>query len=267
MKNMVIFISLVFASYLPNINPAALRTQAIHKFLVADTSNTQDGFVSIFDGKSLDGWAGDEPYWSVKEGAIYGEITPETLIDRNRFLIYKGKIPSDFELKLEYRISDNGNSGINYRSEVVEGINYYALKGYQFDLDGANQLTGSNYQERMRATLAKIGEKTELPVPDNPESLEYRVKNHWTIRKVVGSLGTREALTSSIQKGTWNEAHLVVKGYHLKHYVNGVLISEVMDKDSVNRRSGGLIGVQVHIGPPMTVAYRNIRVKDLSGPQ
>ena len=176
MRNLVIFTSLVFASYLSTTVPEELRAQAINESTVVDASADQDGFVSIFDGKSLDDWAGDEPYWRVKDGAIYGKITPETVIERNRFLIYKGTIPNDFELKLEYRISEKGNSGINYRSEVIEGINYYALKGYQFDLDGANDLTGSNYQERMRSTLAKIGEQTELPVPDNPESLEYRVK-------------------------------------------------------------------------------------------
>ena len=228
-----------------------------------ETSKTGE-FVPIFDGKSLEGWVGDEPYWSVVNGAIHGEITPETLIDKNRFLIYQDDIPSDFELKLNYRISEKGNSGINYRSDVVEGIDFHALKGYQFDLDGANNLTGSNYEERIRSTLAQIGEQTELPVPDDPESLEYRVKNFWTARKVLGSLGSREELTSHIRKGDWNEVQLVVKGFHMKHYVNGVLMSEVIDKDSVNRRSDGLLGVQVHIGPTMTVEYRNIRIKDLT---
>lgn len=220
-------------------------------------------FVSIFDGKSLEGWVGDEPYWRVVNGAIHGEITPETLIDKNRFLIYQGDIPSDFELKLDYRISEQGNSGVNYRSDVVEGIDFHALKGYQFDLDGANNLTGSNYEERIRSTLAQIGEQTELPVPDDPESLEYRVKNFWTARKVLGSLGSREDLTSRIRKGDWNEVHLVVSGFQMEHYVNGVLISQVLDNDSVNRRSDGMLGVQVHIGPPMTVEYRNICIKEI----
>ena len=226
-------------------------------------STTNQEFVSIFNGKNLDGWAGDDPYWSVKDGAIHGEITPSTLIDRNRFLIYKGDIPANFELKLEYRISADGNSGINYRSEVVEGINYYALKGYQFDLDGANNLTGSCYEERARSTLAKIGEQTELPTVPH-DSINYRVKNHWTAKKVTGDLGSRVDLVEHIRKGEWNQVHLVVNGYHMQHYVNGVLMSEIFDKDTINRRSDGLLGVQVHIGPPMTVEYRNIRVKKLA---
>ncbi len=224
----------------------------------------EKGFVSIFDGESFDGWVGDDPYWSVKNGAIHGEITPETIIDRNRFLIYQGDIPADFELKLEYRISEKGNSGINYRSEVVEGINYYALAGYQFDLDGAKNLTGSNYEERNRSTLASIGEVTELPTVEGSRSLEPRVKNYWTARVVTDTLGTRTQLTAHIRDGQWNEVHLIVRGYHMQHFVNGVLMSEVRDQDTINRRKDGLLGVQVHIGPPMTIEYKNIRIKDLT---
>lgn len=234
------------------------------EILSQNENNHEAEFISIFDGSTLDGWAGDDPYWSVKNGAIYGEITPQTKVDRNRFLIYKGDIPADFELKLEYRISSEGNSGINYRSEIVEGIDYYALMGYQFDLDGANNLTGSCYEERARSTLAKIGEQTELPAITKDELPEYRVNNYWTARKVTHVLGTQEDLVKDINKGEWNQVHLVVKGYHMRHYVNGVLLSEVFDMDTVNRRADGLIGVQVHIGPPMSVEYRDIRVKNIN---
>ena len=74
------------------------------------------GFVSIFDGQTLAGWDGDPKYWRVEHGCIVGEITPETVVKRNTFLIWRGGAPGDFELKVEYRISDRGNSGINYRS-------------------------------------------------------------------------------------------------------------------------------------------------------
>lgn len=240
-----------------------LESRSANFYYSPITSQQESGFISIFDGKTLEGWAGDDPFWSVKDGAIHGEITPETLIDRNRFLIYKGDIPADFELKLEYRISPSGNSGINYRSEVVEGINYYALKGYQFDLDGANNLTGSCYEERIRSTLARIGEQTELPSIPDAGALSYRQKNLWTARKITNVLGSPLELVNQINVGGWNQVHLVARGYHMQHYVNGVLMSEVFDQDTVNRRSDGLIGVQVHIGPPMTIEYRNIRIRAL----
>ena len=55
--------------------------------------------------------------------------------------------------------------------------------------------------------------------------------------------------------------HLIIKGNHLQHFINGILMSDVTDSDTVNRRMSGLLGVQVHVGPPMTVEYRNILLK------
>jgi hypothetical protein len=55
----------------------------------------------------------------------------------------------------------------------------------------------------------------------------------------------------------------VVKGNRMQHYVNGVLMSDVTDNDAVNRKMSGLLGVQVHVGPPMKVEYRNMRLKTL----
>ena len=77
------------------------------------------GFTPIFDGKTLDGWEGDSTYWRVENGSLVGEITPETVIRSNTFIVWRGGRPRDFELKLDYRITPKGNSGINYRSALV----------------------------------------------------------------------------------------------------------------------------------------------------
>ena len=61
----------------------------------------QDGFSPIFDGKSLQSWEFDPVYWSVKEGAIVGEITAATLLKNNTFIIWKGGELGDFELKVD----------------------------------------------------------------------------------------------------------------------------------------------------------------------
>ncbi len=79
----------------------------------------EPGFKPIFDGKTLAGWDGDPTYWRVENGALVGEITPATVIKSNTFIIWRGGKPKDFELKLDYRITPEGNSGINYRSVVV----------------------------------------------------------------------------------------------------------------------------------------------------
>src|SRR5690349_12634372 len=93
-------------------------------------NNNDTEFIEIFDGKSLNQWKGDSTYWSVEDGCLTGTVTPETILKRNSFIIWQGKMPDHFELTLEYKISEEGNSGINYRSELVDGVPY-ALRGYQ----------------------------------------------------------------------------------------------------------------------------------------
>lgn len=227
-------------------------------------NSDEEGFVSIFDGKTLEGWDGDPVYWKVKDGIMVGEITPSTLLKRNSFIIWRGGQVSDFELKVDYRVSKDGNSGINYRSEEVKGIPY-ALRGYQADLDGAQRYTGMNYEERRRTTIASRGEKVILNSPsNNPDSLSLHIEdNRWLPTTVIGSLGTKESLASKIRNEDWNEYHLIVKGNRLRHKINGVLMSDVTDNDKVNRRQKGLLGVQVHVGPPMKIEYRNFRLKKL----
>jgi len=222
----------------------------------------QNDFVQIFNGKNLDGWKGDPNYWRVENGTLVGEVTPETLLDRNSFIIWQGDMPSDFELKVEYRVTKNGNSGINYRSEKVEGVPY-ALKGYQADLDGANHYTGMNYEERKRTILALPGQKVLLkPVDKNIQT--YIQNNRWTESIELGSLGNLDSLKANIKNEDWNKYHLVVKGNRMQHYINGVLMSDVTDEDTINRRFDGLLGVQVHVGPPMKIEYRNFMLRKLN---
>ena len=221
-------------------------------------------FVSIFNGSSLDGWEGDSTYWRAENGSLIGEVTPQTLLKTNTFIVWKGGTPGDFELKLEFRIAEGGNSGVNYRSEVFPDVPH-ALRGYQADIDGKNNYTGQNYEERGRTTLAYRGEIATIHSQDNPsdpESLRANVKNNaWSKRDVTGSLGTSDSLKTLIKGGDWNTCHIIAKGNRLQHYINGILMSDVTDDDEVNRKMSGLLGVQVHVGPPMTVEYRNILLK------
>ncbi len=204
------------------------------------------GFVSIFDGKSLAGWEGDSVYWSVKNGAIVGEVTPETLLKRNSFLIWREGTTGDFELKLHYKVSAEGNSGINYRSFEVDGIPL-ALRGYQCDIDGKGQWSGQNYEERGRTFLALRGQVTQISDGEKPVE--------------IGTVGEKDKLFDFIKKEDWNEIHLIIRGNTLIHVINNHVMSIVTDNDIANRKMEGLLGVQVHVGPPMTIEYRNIRIK------
>jgi len=219
----------------------------------------KDGFVQIFDGKTLTGWEGDTTYWHVEDGKLVGQVTPDKPLKTNTFIIWQGGQPGDFELKAEFRITKDGNSGINYRSEMFESIPH-AMKGYQADIDGNNNYTGQNYEERGRTTLAYRGQKTLIPAPTAEVPGESK-NNAWVTAAVTGSLGDIDSLKTHIKNEDWNECHLVVKGDHLQHYINGILMSEVTDKDTVNGKMKGMLGIQVHVGPPMKVEYRNIMLK------
>ena len=222
---------------------------------------TQDSssFVSIFDGTSLNGWEGDTAVWHAKDGMIVGEVTPSsTPLKTNTFLIWSNGKPSDFELKGEYQISAEGNSGIQYRSEEVEGVPF-GLRGYQFDIDGANTYTGQNYEERARSIIAFRGQKVTLPPVT--ESIEALAKNNiWSVAVVTDSLGSRDSLKALIHEG-WNSFHIVAKDNHLQHYINDVLMCDVTDNDTTNRKASGLIGLQMHAGHIMRVAFRNLTLK------
>lgn len=229
--------------------------------LAIDAAET--GFTDLFDGKTLSGWEGDVPYWRVEDGVLVGEITPDTRISKNRFLIYQGDVPDDFELVAEFRVSREGNSGINYRSFVVEDIDYHALAGYQCDIDGRLRYTGSNYEERVRTTLASRGESVVVPEVPDAKSLKYAKGNQWTARRVERQLGDADQLREAVKVDDWNEARIVARANVLEHSINGVLMSRVVDNDPENRRLTGKLGVQVHVGPPMTIEYRTIKIRSL----
>ena len=210
----------------------------------------EPGFQPIFDGKSLSGWEGDPKYWRVENGAISGEITPATVIKSNTFIIWRGGRPQDFDLRLDYRISPEGNSGINYRSAVVADAvtpeNKFAMRGYQCDIDGRNRYSGNNYEEKGRLFLAVRGQMTRV-VGGRPPVL-------------VASFADANELAGTVT-ADWNAVHIIARGSTLTHLINGRLMTLVVDDDAPNRPAGGLIGVQVHVGPPMKVEYRNIRLK------
>jgi hypothetical protein len=206
-----------------------------------------DGFVQIFDG-TLKDWDGDPVYWRVENGTLIGEVRPDTLLKRNTFIIWRGGEVADFELKLEYRVSAEGNSGINYRSSEVPDVKW-AMRGYQADIDGKDQWSGQNYEERGRTFLAYRGQSVVMKPGVGPE--------------IVKVLGDRAELQKMVRKEDWNEVHIVARGNLLRHFTNGVLMSEVRDEDPEKRSMKGLLGVQVHTGPPMRIEFRSIRLKRL----
>jgi Domain of Unknown Function (DUF1080) len=209
-------------------------------------TDTDEAFHPIFDG-TLKNWDGDPQYWRIENHILIGEVTANNLLKQNSFLIWRGGTPKDFELKAEFRISEHGNSGINYRSAEISGTKWL-LRGYQADIDGADKYTGQNYEERGRTFLAMRGQITHVDAAG---------------ATVIANLGTPDELKAFIHPNDWNQYHLIVRGNLLIHVLNGHIMSEVIDDDIPNRKFEGLISVQVHVGPPMKIEYRSILIKPL----
>lgn len=205
------------------------------------------GFESIFDG-SMKSWDGDPSFWRVEDGSLVGESTKEKPVTRNTFLIWRGGAPGDFELKLEYRMNST-NSGVQYRSVELPEVGKWVMKGYQADIDFDNRYTGQLYEERGRGFLAMRGQMTRIE-----EGRKARV---------VGNLRSSDELKAAIKSNDWNLMHIIARGNTLIHILNGELMSVAIDEDARNRSMGGLLGFQMHVGPPMKLELRNIWLKRL----
>ncbi|MCB1091809.1 MAG: DUF1080 domain-containing protein, partial [Verrucomicrobiae bacterium] len=195
---------------------------------------TNDEAVSLFDGKTLKGWAGDPKLWRVEDGAITGETTADAPITYNTFLKWTDGEVDDFELTAEYRIF-GGNSGIQIRSFDLDKP--HAVGGYQADIDAEGKWAGTNYGEKFRGILAKRGESSVINEEGKPE--------------VTGSLGDSEELAKVIKKEDWNTYRVVAQGNKITCEINGTKMSEIVDNDTDTRRRAGLLALQLHQGPPM----------------
>ena len=210
-------------------------------------ADCDEGFQTIFDGKSLQGWDGNPEFWRVKEGAITGQTTEEKPTSGNTFIIWREGELEDFELKLEYRI-EGGNSGVQYRSFEVPGERW-VVGGYQADFEAGDTWSGLLYGERFRGKLAKRGEVAVIGA--NHEST------------AIAQIGDPVELQSLIKKEDWNRYHIIARGNHFIQKINGHLMSVCTDEDVEQRRSKGILALQLHAGPPMKVQFRNICLKRL----
>jgi putative heme-binding domain-containing protein len=214
----------------------------------------EPGFTRLFNGRDLTGWAGRPEHWSVEDGAIVGRTTAERPAKGNNFLIAKSGdkdlIVDDFELRFSIKISASGNSGVQYRS-LDKGT--FVVGGYQADFDGANRFSGILYDEAGgaggRGILAQRGEKV--------------VWNAESKKEVTGQVAESDKIAAAIKADDWNEYVVIARGNHLQHFINGVPTVDVTDLSST-RLAAGILALQVHAGPPMNVAFKDVRIKSLS---
>src|SRR5579872_2238298 len=206
-------------------------------------AENEPGFKSLFNGKDLAGWDGDPKFWSVQEGAITGQTTKDNPTQGNTFLIWREGILDDFELRLSYKIV-GGNSGIQYRSKDVGD---WVVGGYQGDFEAGDTYSGILYEERGRGILAQRGQKTEIG-PDGKVN-------------VLASLGDTKDIQANIKKEDWNEYAIIAHGNELTHIINGRVTAQTTDNQPEKRAMSGILALQLHAGPPMTVQFKNILIK------
>jgi Domain of Unknown Function (DUF1080) len=196
----------------------------------AQDATYEEGFQRLFDGKTLAGWEGDDQWFRIEGDAIVAGSL-EKKIPHNYFLCTE-KAYGDFELRLEIRLIGEGeNAGVQFRSQRVPQST--EVRGYQADAGIAwnAPVWGGIYDESRR--------KKMLVMPD------------------------AEKIGAVIRKDDWNEMRVLAQGPKIQVFINDVLASDYTEADDKIDRSG-IIGLQIHSGPPTEASYRNIRIKDLT---
>lgn len=189
----------------------------------------EKGFRSIFDGKTLDGWEGNKDYFRVeKEAIVAGNL--ERKIPHNEFLCSR-KQYGDFDLRLEVKLVGEGNNaGVQFRSKRVDGST--EVSGYQCDAGAAwdRPVWGALYDESRRRKMLAEGPKDKL--------------NGW------------------VKEGDWNQLRILAVGDRIQLFLNGHPTIDYTETDGDIPRSG-IIGLQIHSGPPTEAWYRNIRLRQI----
>ena len=212
---------------------------------LATTANAQE-FQSLFNGKDLSDWAGKTEFWSVKDGAIFGQTTKDNPTKGNTFLVWQGGDVGDFVFKTKVRFAGN-NSGVQYRSALIGKPEDFVVKGYQADLHPKPEFFGMLYAEKWRGIVARRFQRVVVGADGKP--------------KVVGEVGDKKQKLVGTE---WNELTIIAVGNRQIHQVNGVTTMDLTDNHPEAKRKG-ILALQLHQGNPMTVEFKDIRLRHLKG--
>ena len=128
----------------------------------------------------------------------------------------------------------------------------FIVGGYQADLEAGKTYSGILYEERGRGILAERGQRTAIT--DNGGATKIAV---------IGKLAESKDLQSSILDEQWNDYTIVADGNHLMHFINGRMTVDVIDQQASKAAKDGVLALQIHVGPPMRVQFRDIQLKPL----
>lgn len=193
----------------------------------------------LFDGKSLQGWEGDERFWSVENGELVGRSSAERPLSRSTWLIWRGGELRDFRLELDFQLH-GGNSGVQFRSR--DGGNFQ-VDGYQADLEDGPDWSGCLYEQGGRGVCARRGEVVSFAA-DGTRTAEQRADSAELLRV--------------LRPQQWNRYAIEARGPSIAIFINGVEMTRVADLDPARFAAQGILALQLHQGPPMEVRFRNI---------
>jgi len=188
------------------------------------------GWVSLFNGKDLEGWEQKNGLakYEAKDGAIVGTTAPNS---PNSFLCTK-KHYGDFELEFEVKVDRELNSGVQIRSHSKPDYQNGRVHGYQVEI-AVGGFSGGVYDEARRG-------------------------------KFLNASGPTGAIRKLLKENEWNKYRVICRGSSIQTWVNGVQVTDL--KDDVT--PSGFIGLQVHgVGQradPLTVQWRNLRLRELT---
>ena len=148
-------------------------------------------------------------------------------------------------MRVKVKVSPGGNSGLQYRGTERPDLGESVVTGYQCDVV-ANRpdYNGMLYEERGRRILAHTGEKVVIDLEGQP----------W----VVGRFPLKE-----FKPGEWHDYRVLAEGNHQRHWIDGRPTVDVIDLDEKGRKLDGVLAVHVHVGPPMTIRYKDFLLKAL----
>lgn len=183
------------------------------------------GFTPLFNGHTFDGWEGNLAHFRVEDGAIVAGALKQP-VKRNEFLCTKAEY-GDFELKLKFKlIGDGANAGVQIRSQRI--LNHHEVRGYQADM--GEGWWGSLYDESRRNKILAAADKA--------------------------------VIAEVLKPNDWNDYTIRCEGPHIQLWINGKQTVDYTEPDDKIERSG-IIGVQIHGGPPSEAWYKDLRIKKL----
>lgn len=215
-----------------------IATQTEHRL----NTEPRQGFSKVFNGTDLSGWDGGDE-WSVEDGALTG--VADGTLKSNRFIVWQGEALKNFELQVMVRVSEAGNSGLQYRGKVRPDLGPHRVSGYQCDVVAKNpSYNGMLYEEKGRRILARHGNTVVIDTDGQP----------WI---------TESKPVVDFKPNQWHQYRILAKGNHLQHWIDGQKTVDVIDLDESGRALEGVLAVQVHVGPPMKIQFKDFFLKRL----